>query len=371
MSTATFRGVPFVVESAELGSGRRGVTHEYPGRDTPFREDLGRAAREFPVEGYLVGDDVQAQRERLQVEFEKEGPGELVHPYYGTRRVAVMSFRFRTSSSEGRYITLSAEFVETPSEPVQPTAVPDVQAAAQTSVQVVRSSAVDAFLAKYDPGVSMGSISGAVDAAGAAVRSAVAGQELTAQQRASLFRDIGRLAGLVRNGSALLALLIDVFDQLPGGLVSVYHFAPGERPLDTTANRRQEQRNFDALRLAVQQLALLRAVDLVLVQEFDSYDGAVRARDELTDLIDEQQEVAEDELFTGLVQLRADLVKAVPQAGLSRIITYEPPTTVPSLVLAYRLYGGVSMEADLVARNNPPRPGFLTGGVPLEVLSRV
>lgn len=371
MSTATFRGVPFIVESSEMSGGRRGVTHEYPGRDLPFREDLGRAAREFPVEGYLVGGDVQAQRERLQAAFEKEGPDELVHPYYGARRVAVTTFRFRTSSREGRFVSFSVEFVETPAEAAQPSAVPDAQAAAQTSVVVARSSAVSVFLARYNAGVSMGSVGGAVDAAAAAVQTAAAGQEFTAQARAELFRDLGLLAGLVRDAEALAELLTDILGRMPGGLVEVYHFEPGERPPGTTVNRLQEQTNFDELALVVQRLALLRAVDVALVEEFDSYEDAVSARDELSALIDEQQDSAGDELYVALVQLRADLVKAVPAAGLARIVTYEPPATVPSLVLAHQLYGDVDGEADLVARNNPARPGFLTGGVPLEVLSRV
>lgn len=370
MSTATFRGVPFIVESTELSGGRRGVTHEYPGRDLPFREDLGRSTREFPVEGYLVGADVRTQRERLQAALEEEGPGDLVHPYYGTRRVAVTSFRFRTSSREGRFVSVSIEFVETPAEPAQPSAVPDVEAAALSSVVVARSSAVSVFLARYDPGLSMGSVEDSVVGVSAAAEAAVSGADLSAQARAELFRDIGLLAGLARDGAALVELLVDVLAQVPSNALAVYHFTPGAAPPNTTANRQQELQNYEAFRLVAQQVALLRAVELAVVEEFDSYESAVAARDELAELIDEQQEAVGDELYTALVQLRADLVKAVPRAGLARIVTYEPPATTPSLVLAHRLYGSVSGEADLVARNSPRRPGFLTGGVPLEVLSR-
>jgi prophage DNA circulation protein len=323
------------------------------------------------VDGYLLGDDAQAQRERLQAALETEGPGELVHPYYGTRRVGVVSFKFRTSSTEGRFVGVSVEFVETPASPAQPSAVPDTLAAATTSVQVVRSSAVDAFLAKYHPGFSMGSVEDSVAGVGVAVESAVAGADLSAQARAELFRDVGQFAGLVRDGSALVGLLVEVLAQVPVNALDVYHFTPGEVPPDTTTNRRQELQNYEALLAVVQQVSLLRAVELSLAEEFDSYESAIAARDELTALVDEQQGAVEDELYVALVQLRADLVKAVPRAGLARIVTYEPPATAPSLVLAHRLYGDVTGEADLVARNNPARPGFLAGGVPLEVLSRV
>jgi len=54
---ARFRDVPFFVDVAEREGGRRTVPHVFPLRDKPFIEDMGRALRMFPVEGYVVGDD--------------------------------------------------------------------------------------------------------------------------------------------------------------------------------------------------------------------------------------------------------------------------------------------------------------------------
>ncbi len=64
-------------------------------------------------------------------------------------------------------------------------------------------------------------------------------------------------------------------------------------------------------------------------------------------------------------------MRAVPgeASDLPRLLRYVPPATVPSLVLAHRLYGDVALEADLVARNRVARPGFMLGGQALEVLS--
>jgi prophage DNA circulation protein len=111
---------------------------------------------------------------------------------------------------------------------------------------------------------------------------------------------------------------------------------------------------------------------VVVEQEFDSYDEAVAARDEITDLLDEQADEAADDTYPALMQLRADLVKAVPGEGadLPRLLAYTPPATVPSLVLAHRLYGDVTKELEVVARNKVRHPGFVTGGRELEVVSR-
>ena len=65
MGKASFRGVEFYIDGAELGTGRRGPVHKYPGRDVPYREDTGCEAREFPVEAHVVGDDYLTQKESL------------------------------------------------------------------------------------------------------------------------------------------------------------------------------------------------------------------------------------------------------------------------------------------------------------------
>ncbi|HEV2363938.1 MAG TPA: DNA circularization N-terminal domain-containing protein, partial [Caulobacteraceae bacterium] len=94
---ASFRGVPFGVLRAESRYGRRLAVHEYPFRDTPWPEDLGKASRRFQLEGFLVSDsrvygggDVIAQRDAMVAAAEKNGQGALVHPVKGEIQVAVL-----------------------------------------------------------------------------------------------------------------------------------------------------------------------------------------------------------------------------------------------------------------------------------------
>ena len=72
---ATFRLAPFHVDANSRTSGRRIVLHEFPKRDTPYAEDMGRSARRFPVTGYVIGPDYQIWRELLVLALEAEGPG--------------------------------------------------------------------------------------------------------------------------------------------------------------------------------------------------------------------------------------------------------------------------------------------------------
>lgn len=51
---AMFDGVPFFCESGIRESGRRTVIHEYPKRDLPYSEDMGRRAIQYTVRGYVI-----------------------------------------------------------------------------------------------------------------------------------------------------------------------------------------------------------------------------------------------------------------------------------------------------------------------------
>lgn len=376
MGPASFRGVPFFVEAAELSGGRRGVTHEYPGRDIPFREDLGRQARSFPVEGYVVGAEYLAARDLLLAALEAQGSGELVHPYHGKRRVAVVSFHVRDSVADGGMARFSIEFIETPVEASQPTVVADAPAAVRLGVESVSGEVQAEFSARYDPGVYMDAVEDVLRGATLAVENVLTTVQLETQELADLQRRLDRLnadaVALVNIPADLLTELVELFGLCPAGILEVYEFDAGPAPVAETANQAQERANYDALERLIRRLALLRAVELTLDEVFDSYEAAVEARDALLGPIDEQAELVSDDVYPQLVQLRADLVKAVPGEGsdLPHLVTYTPPATLPSLVLAHQLYGDVALEGDLVTRNGVAHPGFVPGGEELEVLSR-
>ena len=110
---ASFRGVPFFVDAAELEGGRRTVVHELPLRRRPIVEDLGPATRIHALDLYLLGDDVFAARDRLLSALEEPGPGILVHPYLGSLEVTATAVRLRHSTREGRLVRLGVIFVQT------------------------------------------------------------------------------------------------------------------------------------------------------------------------------------------------------------------------------------------------------------------
>ena len=112
LRTAQWRDLPFKVLGNDAIVGRRVHVHEYPNRDDPWPEDLGRRTRAFSVRGYLVGDDVGEQIRAFEEAAEKGGSGELVHPFRGTKIVTLLSCASTDTFEEGRVVRMVLEFVE-------------------------------------------------------------------------------------------------------------------------------------------------------------------------------------------------------------------------------------------------------------------
>lgn len=108
----SFRGVPFNVEEGGLSGGRRIALFEFPKRDDPFPEDMGRRARRFTITGYVVGPNYTIERDALIFALEQEGPGILVHQTLGQRLVVAEPFSARESTRRGGMCEIEMTFTE-------------------------------------------------------------------------------------------------------------------------------------------------------------------------------------------------------------------------------------------------------------------
>ena len=108
----SFRGVEFFTEDVQTAGGRRAVHHQFPNREKPYAEDMGRAARVYTIQGHVIGDNYFETKTRLLEVFEKKGPGELIHPYYGSLFVQVAEVNVSESNQEGAIAVFTAKFLE-------------------------------------------------------------------------------------------------------------------------------------------------------------------------------------------------------------------------------------------------------------------
>lgn len=157
------------------------------------------------------------------------------------------------------------------------------------------------------------------------------------------------------------------------GVRQAWQFGAGDAPVTATTPRRAtEARQQTALRQFIRSSAVTVAAAVVGNASFASWDEARRAAEDFGDWLGElEQSASSHDEWASLTELRAALVAhlQVESGRLPRLARYVPPQTTNALALAYRLYGDASRASEIVRRNALPHPGFVPGGVPLEVLS--
>lgn len=115
---ALFRDALFYVETDNRAGGRRVAVHEYPKRNMPYSEDMGRKAVRVTVQGYLIGRpgvNYITLKDRLVAALEMDGPGRLRLPMQYVRRdlqVMVQAYSISESRERGGMCTVEMDFIE-------------------------------------------------------------------------------------------------------------------------------------------------------------------------------------------------------------------------------------------------------------------
>ena len=148
LQPASFRGVPFHVDGAGVEAGRRVQVHEYPQRDKPWAEDLGRATRGFTVDAFVTGADYIEQARSLIAAAEEEGPGTLVHPWLGSMQVSLKDLvRVRFDAALGHAV-IGFSFVE-PGELEFPSAADSTPAQSRIAADTMCAAAGESFAGSF------------------------------------------------------------------------------------------------------------------------------------------------------------------------------------------------------------------------------
>ncbi|WP_127958108.1 DNA circularization protein [Serratia microhaemolytica] len=412
---ASFRGVPFKITDDEATVGRRTQTHEYPNRDKPYTEDLGRATRRDRLSAYVIGDDYQAQRDQLIAAINQGGPGKLVHPQYGELTVCIDGdVTVSHSASDGRMCTLSFNFVEA-GELSYPTAGVATGQKLVSSCDAVSDCANDAFSKSFtldglpdfvqtgvldDAGNMMGIATKALDRVNSGLGDAsrlLEGDLSVLLMAPSPGMDFtNRLQRLWRSGSALLRNGSDLVSKITSltGITVDRGLAPRGvwKTNSKTMQQRTEQSN--AIAQVMRTTAIAEAARSIYTlpqrplpvtvspvirqpllahpavtslaepqrEMLVSYEALTHLRDVLSTAIDQELlRVTDDALFLALNTLRTDVNRDINQRlEQTEKTTRRTPTEVlPALVLAADWYDSAARESDITDRNPIKHPGFV------------
>lgn len=385
LQLASFRNVKFQVEVDDLAAGRRVQVHEYPQRDKPYTEDLGKATRKISITAFVIGDNYIADRDALLAALEEAGPGTLIHPWYGSLQVVVDGeCRVSHSNREGGMARFALSFVE-----AGELAYPKSGVATQSAVRL----SADNFLGKLSSNFAESfSIDGAPDwsiagSVGTLTRGLYMFQSLAAKGRGFAVNPsgiLGNVDALFGNPLLLANNVINLFSgfstsytsnaDLNNNFTTLTGYAqamPSTVPgMGATPARRQQSTNDAALETLMRGAALGNAAAVSSLMPLPEYDDAQAQRNTLTALLDTESLSASDAVFDSITDLRVKTYQDMTERGkgAARMRTVTVPEVRPSLVLAYDLYEDAGRESEIVARNRVTHPLFVPAE-PIKVLS--
>ena len=400
LRSASFRGVSFSVSEAEYNAGRRTALHEYPKRDVPYVEDMGRATRTYTLTALIVGTDYITRTKALMTALEKPGAGRLVHPWLGELSViatAVGAAKFDTALGMS---SVSLTFVEA-GEKLFPGMLAGFLSELRQRIDDVLEDISEVFEAAAR-------IAGAADyvvAAAAEVWGEIVA--LCSQTETLIFTGMAQALAQVpfREASTdpkqFASDVADAigFNKLANTSQDWKQFA---ETLATLANNpvfalesteglvvdssdRLIVENGNALKTMMRATLLAQAAgccsfvgtvyDSADVQgeaETTSYESMIALRETVCDAIDaEILRVEDDELAIELEVMRADVYEAVTQTAeqQARLMHFDFPSRLPLVTAAYEMYEDADRADEIQRLNNVRHIGFSPSGG-LKVLSR-
>lgn len=406
---ASFRGVGFLFDDGDMSGGRRLQVNEYPQRDKPFVEDLGRKARSITINGYVLGNDYAQKRDQLLAALEQPGEGELIHPRLGSLKVFAGEFRYSETKEEGRMARFSLSFTEA-GELAFPTSQANFGAAGAGLAADLQAGEAADFVGDLDlstPDLEQaakdrlaGNIRLGVDLIRAGVDIV---QGLPALLKNPLVLVDRYFAMFEPDSLGLWNAGKDVYGQL-GGLLRQSEKArspvaklPPAAPPSLVALERNNQAIDRLHRSAVLASVSRVASDLPRVQapvvavsvavgSVGSVGASVAAKpvvvvhqdaehlrkDVIAQLDAEESHGATyDARRLVLSSIRANTVQGIKaaQRDAVRLVEVLPPEVEPAVLTAYRLYGDALRGDEIVQRNGLVHPGFVPVE-PLKVLEK-
>lgn len=413
---ASFRGVPFYVERDQVETGRRLVVHEFPLKDAPYIEDLGRDTNKISVTAYLVGDTSDDAEKSLRSACEQRGSGSLSLPIdrfevhcescsrdFAKDKLGFIAFNLKFVRDGTGTIAMPAGFL---AAQIGFAALDAVRAVGLwlpavlgglSSIGIVREQAAGevraaaatitatARTATLDPALGAAALSSAADVARLAESLIRVGDtphavtltsfaearpgetgDLTGQLRATL--DTLRLAVDPETGARLLAELAAY--EVPSASVT-----PRVR------SRRDARRAAEAVATALRILALAGYAEALAARTYGDRRAAIQARADAGELFAAEADrivpgPGMADLHRSLLTVSARLTEFLTRrvADLAPVMIVEAPLAMPSLWWANRLYttqNGTpprraalpkdieARAADLVARNRVIHASFM------------
>lgn len=406
---ASFRGVPFHVTKVDLKVGRRTVTHEYPQRDKPYVEDIGRATRKLTFTAFVVGDDYIEQAEKLISAIEEPGAGTLVHPHLGEMKCSLEQVSTITFTDSTRTASVVLNAVES-GELEFPKTGSDSFTKAFQAADELEDSAIKSFCDSIDLSFASEWVDAALSGDLLDKLGIISNSDL-----AVVFDKVDEISTLASKGLSLISTDPKQFASKLVGALGLSRVASSARAWSGVAKQLKNLTQREKLREGTKELAQAKTNGLVLsnarravlqnraaveslirqtmiaqtvgvsavvgtssdqampveddVQTSESlkstvsksYDDLVLLRQGLLEVIDaELLMTTSDETYLALEKARVAVFDALTDRAddSCRLVVVEPGEVLPALVHAYDFHDDATRDQEIAIRNAVEHEGF-------------
>jgi prophage DNA circulation protein len=375
MAKASFRGAEFYCDGEQLRAGRRKVIHEYPGSEDYDVEDMGAAAGRFTITAYFLSETSDTEGAAFVAALNQSDAADLIIPIWGLIRCSAQDWSRDWSKERLNYVGIQVTFIDesTGAGAQAPQGLGErIIAGMLASAPSVIGGAVSNLFAgvsvtsyaRTDASVFMEDGLALIET----VRSSVAiSDKVSVKARDAIETLGGEIVdyAMVDVGawyaSALTALDDVVTDSDPSAaaatLVDAAALAINYVPTDDNVVTPPAASCAIALAVAT----AMEAIRLIATATYTNRQDAIRARAKIASIANPVLPLcgalgpdAADALFDVWGKAADQLSNQI--ATLAPIVIIETPISMPSTILAYRLYGDPSRGAELVDRNKVGTP---------------
>ena len=369
---ASFRGATFYVDSGSPSGGRRKAIHEYPGAETWDVEDLGTKAKKVTLTAYVASETADTDYATLIAACDQTGPAQLILPFFGVVTASAETWEPRWSQEKLNYVGGDFAFViENPANAPVPLGLGErLIAAALAAAPATIGTAISTLFAGI-PATSYqrSDASAYLQDATALVTTIL---QATSLPDATATTAIATLAALTPTAStaseidpgAFLAIALGVLDAIaidaaPDDAAPTFQTAAALAATMIPAGVIGQQDPSQAAASVPVALAIataMQAMRLIATSTYTDRQTAMTARTELRAIaiavLPTLGALGADAsaAFTDLWGQAVTYLSAVI-LNLAPILLYQTNLSLPSTVLAYRLYADPTRAAELVARN--------------------
>jgi prophage DNA circulation protein len=396
----SFKNVNFNTRSTNTTFGRNLISYSYLLTEDVVTQDLGRKSEQYNLEIFFIGANYMQDRDNFLNAVNNAEPGILVHPYSGQKNVYIQNYSLSESAEDGGIAFLNVTFVEAGKNKF-PQITEDSNFNLINSAENLESVAFDNFVLntivngvpEYTRQViglvsqpifsnllrqiNLGSFVGAVTQEILGSRTY---QIAYATLKANLDTLINPSSSFLADTRNFAGFIIDTFNLInetgPNGksankvLKETQNVSYPTVSEYTSVNKAQNG-NAKATARLIETAGFANKAKSVTNMTFESRQEANQIKN---DLVAEANTLinssSEDSEFNALKNLKANIVRSLPPSNidLPELKTFYTKGITSSLVFAYKIYGNIDLESDIVARNKIRHPGFIDPNKKIEAI---